>query len=147
MRLLALGLCCLAGGGCVVHRAAVEVPADPDGTEGVTFLDDREHPAGPATSAVAQGALPQSIQVSAWRWRVRPDGTTELVRGDTTVATPLPWWETFPYDLPADYLPVDFYARRDVTVTWQPVADRDEADLTAEAAAAGFFASPVKSSP
>ena len=147
MRLLVLGCCGLASVGCVVHRAAVEVPADATGADGVTFVDDREHPPGPAVLATAQGPLPQTIQVSAWRWRVREDGTSELVRSDTRVATPLPWWETFPYDLPADFIPVDFYARRETTVIWQPVADRDEAGLAAEAVAAGFFVHPVKPVP
>ena len=125
--------------GCVVHRAQVTVPADAPGVNGGTYLGEQRHAPGPTQQAVATGPLPQTILVTAWRWQVAADGRTELIRDDAGVYSPEPWWSRFPFDAPADFIPVDFTARREVTVAYTPVPDRPGEEVAAEAQAAGFF--------
>jgi hypothetical protein len=148
MRPLILLVCCCAVSGCVTHRATVETSEDSAGVVGTTYLGEAEHPAGPPTSVTASGPLPQSIPVTAWRWGTAADGSQELRRGDVLVQTPLPWWQRFPADLATDFFPIDAVATTRADVAFIPVSDeRREADLTAEAAAAGFPSSPSRGIP
>jgi hypothetical protein len=61
-----------------------------------------------------------------------------LERAQATVQSPRPWWDHFPCDLPASYLPVDFPAHAVGTLAYRPVLPHDPAALRAEAAAAGY---------
>ena len=124
MALATLAVCALAGStGCVRHQASVTPPAiapvADDGQRPPTFLVahskviERER----AKPVTADSPLPIDFPVTAWR----RSAAGPLERADLRVQTPLPWWQRFPADLVADFLPIDATVTVDSTITLETV--------------------------
>lgn len=127
--LAALAICALVMTGCVRHQATVTPPAAApiadDGQRPPTFLAahstvierDRTKPVTVASP------LPIDFPVTAWR----RSSAGPLERADLRVQTPLPWWQRFPADLVADFLPIDAAVVTDSAITLEtvPLVDLD----------------------
>jgi len=124
--------------GCVVHEARVETPPAENHATGLAYLGMKPQPipSNPPASAHERGHLPIAIPVTWYTYRRDAHGA--ILRYDGTVATPLPWWQRFPLDLPVSMMPVEVTARTAVMITPREVALRDPEDIRAEAAAFGY---------
>ena len=91
---------------------------------------------------LVHGSLPVDLPVSAWRREA--DGT--LLRCETRVTTPLPWWQRFPADAVSDLLPTTYAAAASTQVVLVPIPPFDEARFLAQARADGY-ATSAKSAP
>jgi len=62
-----------------------------------------------------------------------------LERASGTIASPIPWWHTFPCDIAPSFVPMDIPSHAEMTITYVPVAPYDLARLRAEAAGSGYL--------
>ena len=137
----ALAICALAAlTGCVRHQATVAPPAPApvadDGQRPATFVAarstvierDRVEP------ITASGPLPTDFQVTAWR----RSAAGPLERADLRVRTPLPWWQRFPADVVADFLPIDATVTLDTALAMEPILRVDLDAFLANAERDGY---------
>lgn len=143
--LAALAVCALAvSTGCVRHQATVTPPAPAaiadDGQRPPTFLAARSKAVErervePVTTT---GPLPVDFQITAWR----RSAAGPLERADLRVQTPLPWWQRFPADLVADFLPIDAAVETNSTITLRTVPRVDLDAFLAHAERDGYAHRP-----
>ena len=143
--LLAVFVACWVTTGCIDHQARVEPPARDEPGRPPThthIVSGSSFAVDPATTHLVHGSLPIDVPVTAWRREA--DGT--LLRCETRVTTPLPWWQRFPADVVTDLWPSTFAATASTTVVLTPIPPFDEARFLAQARADGY-ASHAKPAP
>lgn len=86
----------------------------------------------------ASGPLPVDFQVTAWR----RSAAGPLERADLRVRTDLPWWQRFPADLVADFLPIDAAVETTSTITMETVPRVDLDSFLAHAERDGYAHRP-----
>lgn len=143
-----LSLATLASAGCLRHTAtaAVQTPYPP--ANAMTGTDEKpvfglvvEARIVPAATPIQRsGPLPQDIAITAWH---REAGGA-ICRDDQLVRTGLPLWQRFPFDLFADAVPIQLAVERSAVLSPRPLAERDPAAISAEAAAAGYAQPPTR---
>lgn len=139
--LIAVICCACASTGCVRHQATVAppplAPVADDGQRPPTFLAGRARTIARDQTAPVTAASPLPLDFPLTAWRRSSAGPLE--RGDLRVRTDLPWWQRFPADVVADFLPIDATVAVDAAITLEPVGRVELDAFLAHAERDGYF--------
>ncbi|MBA3710251.1 MAG: hypothetical protein H0W83_15680 [Planctomycetes bacterium] len=124
----------LATAACVSHVARIAPAVEAAPAEYPAMVIVGSEVSDPNQEYLIRRSLPIDAPFTAWK----RDESGVLFRCDGRVRTPLPWWQRFPADAFADFLPMHLEAAAGSQIVYAPVPIHDQAVLTQHAERDGF---------